>query len=374
MKNWREKLYENKDGRWLITKGIHAYFPLYQQSISLTYKCTRRCSDCYVYHQIGDDNKMRMSDEVFEQLCNVVDNSYDRHNVLHQMVNFIGGEPLLETKRIGILSDIIFEKTPGMEIIVYTNGDLVDMINYEDLKRVTFYVLNTTNIPISEIERRLKVLKNKSLNENVSLHIASVLNNFNLDRIEDIVHFSIKNRYKMRFTRNSLEGDDPLYINNLIKGLHKACNILEDYKNKGTQIDTFLMLDNNSFGTTINGRPWSSHTCGARTEVIFPDGSIGVCTRAIGHPDSIAGYIWDDDINDKLDSKRKIWKMHHKKYEECRDCEIGHDCNGGCTYDRWLTNKKLDGIHPFCKVYKEILPRLKKLHYYQNFEMNPCSW
>jgi len=149
------RMYSKEDGR-LQGKDGWEKFPFFWFLLSLSYKCTRRCSYCYVFNQDGYDNKMEMDENTSLRLLEWIPEVWKVNNVKVNVIVFLGGEPLLRTDRIKKVMDSVYKNTDGMQGFLYTNGDVIDSVNWDDLEDVQWISINITDISIEELSRRMK--------------------------------------------------------------------------------------------------------------------------------------------------------------------------------------------------------------------------
>ena len=79
--------------------------PYFWFLLFLSYRCTKRCSYCYAFNQVGDDNRLEMDERTFSRLLEWIPEVWSVNHVKVNIVNFLGGEPLLRTDRIRKVMD-----------------------------------------------------------------------------------------------------------------------------------------------------------------------------------------------------------------------------------------------------------------------------
>jgi len=348
-----EALYSKEDGR-LQGKGRWARFPLFWFHLFLSYKCTRRCPYCYAFNQVGDDKAMEMDDRTFSRLLEWIPEVRQVNNVKVNSIIFLGGEPLLRTDRVRKVMDSVYEKTDGMQGTLYTNGDLVDSVNWDDLEDIQYMVTNITDISIGELSRRMKIIGERS--NALGQTIVATLDDYNLERLPEITRFGMENGYRLRYQRDIFRGLDRDYMKRLLGKYHELCDLLEDYIVRGYHVWTTFLLD--FLIPEWNGES-SPYLCGKRLATIYPDGSVGSCIRehtfrpgTIFDPDPLSAIrceLYDYDV-EKPDIP-----------DECRKCEAAAACQGGCPHDKILLTGTRSGKSVSCEVHREIIPRLRQL-------------
>ena len=356
IQKWIKELFINPDKR-IIGLGDSKMFPLYWYQIFPTYRCTRKCGFCFVDKQKGNlRNVPDMNEKTLQRLCEWLPKSYYEHNYLFCMVQFLGGEPLLLTPYIKRIMDAVFEKTPGMIGLLHTNADLWDSVNWDDLDNINIWHLQSGNTDIDELSRRLDIILShgENLFNGVPSCIAIVWDEYNLSRMEELISFARDRNIALRTYHDYTRSEDEPYKEHLLKRMHDAVDLLEKYKmTSNLFLDAFVKWD----------YPVSQFPCGSRLITIQPDGSAGVCTREPNLENSRIGTIFDEGLLAKVKT-RKDWHVRYNKIghpEECLTCIVKNTCQGGCIFDRVHRTKKLTGSYAFCKLHKEIFPRLNML-------------
>lgn len=100
-------------------------FPL-RVMFEVTYKCNFRCKHCYV----PEDYKNRADELTREQIFAILDQLRDMGCFY---LGFTGGEPFV---RSDIMDILWYAKKKGVEVIIYTNGSLIDKNIASELARL----------------------------------------------------------------------------------------------------------------------------------------------------------------------------------------------------------------------------------------------
>lgn len=328
--------------------------PLFWFLLFLSYRCTRRCSYCYAFNQVGDDNRLEMDEDTFSRLLEWIPEVWLANHVKVNIVNFLGGEPLLRTDRIRRVMDSVFAHTGGMQGLVNTNGDLVDTVNWDDLDHIKWMTVNITDIGIDELARRMRIIKDRSAVVNQT--IAVTLDEYNLQRILDISRFGLENGYRLRYNKNLFKGMDPAYQTHVLEKYHELCDLLEDYAARGYDVHTTFLLD---LLIPLWDLEASPYPCGRRLATVFPDGSFGPCIRDHAFK---TGTIFDPDPISKLQCRRFHFDLNQPDVPDaCRSCESKTTCQGGCPRDKLLVTGTRSGQSVVCDIHREIIPRLRRL-------------
>jgi radical SAM protein with 4Fe4S-binding SPASM domain len=276
------------------------------------------------------------------------------NNIKVNAISFLGGEPLLRTDRIKKVMDSVYKNTDGMQGNVYTNADLIDTVNWDDLEDIQWITTNITDISIKELARRMKIIAARS--NVIGQTIAATLDDDNLKRVLEISKFGIENGYRLRYYRNLYRGVDTEYKARLLQKYHELCDLLEKYIIKGYDVHTTFMLD-----TLIPlwDEESSPYLCGKSIATVYPDGTIGPCLRNQTYK---TGTIFDPDSLSKLQCDTFYYGVGQQDLpDECKQCESRTACQGGCPFDKLLLTGTRSGKSVVCDIHKEIIPRLRYL-------------
>jgi radical SAM protein with 4Fe4S-binding SPASM domain len=348
-----KRMYAKEDGRFK-GEGPWAKLPFFWFILFLSYRCTRRCEYCYALNQVGDDNKTEMDEKTFSRLLEWIPEVWRVNNIKVNAISFLGGEPLMRTDRVKRVMDSVYKNTDGMQGNIYTNSDLIDTVNWDDLEDIQWFTTNITDISIDELSRRMKIIKERS--NTIGQTIAATLDDFNLERALDTTRFGIENGYRLRYYRNLYRGADTVYRKRLLKKYHELCDMLENYVIKGYDVHTTFLFDTLIPTWDFESSPY---LCGRSIATVYPDGSIGPCLRNHSFK---TGTIFDEDPLSKIQCGDFHYNIGNPDLpDECRQCESRTACQGGCPYDRLLLTGTTSGKSVVCEIHKEIIPRLRYL-------------
>ena len=345
-------MYASEDGR-LKGEGIWKKFPFFWFHLFLSYKCTKRCSYCYSFNQLDNDIQIEMDDNTFSRLLEWIPEVWRINNVKVNAVGFLGGEPLLRTDRIKQVMDAVYTQTDGMQGFLYTNGDLVATVNWDDLEDIQWMSMNITDTDLDEIARRMALIGQRS--NVINQTVVATLDDYNLDRILDVSRFGIENGYRLRYNKDLYRGGDALYRQKVLKQYHRLCDLFEDYIVKGYDVHTTFIVDSLVPTWALETSP---HPCGKRVATVYPDGSIGPCIRS--HL-CRTGTIFDENPLDKFQHSDYHYGVTENLPDECTVCESRTACQGGCPHDKIVLTGSAVGKSVMCEVHREIIPRLRYL-------------
>ncbi len=346
-------MYALEDGR---VKGPPGWekFPLFWFLLFLSYKCTRRCAFCYSFNQVGEGNTTEMDDNTFSRLLEWIPEVWRLNNVKVNSIGFLGGEPLLRTDRIKKVMDSVYKNTQGMQGYLYTNGDLIDSVNWDDLEDIQWISTNVTDIPVEELARRMEIVRTRS--NVINQTIVATLDDFNLERILEITRFGMENRYRLRYYRDLFRGKDAEYHKRILSKYRELCDLLEGYVEKGYEVHTTFLLD--TLVPSWN-RESTPYPCGRRLAKVNPDGTFGPCIR---NQKFTTGTIFDPNPLEKINCSTFHYDFTNPGVpDECKECAVKNICQGGCPNDRLLLTGSVAGKSFMCEIHKEIIPRLRRL-------------
>ena len=349
-----QKMYSLDNSRLQGEAGWEKY-PHFWFILFLSYRCTRRCRYCYALNQAGiDKRQLEMDDDTFSVLLEWIPEVWHQNNVKVNLVNFLGGEPLLRTDRIKKVMDAVYSHTDGMQGLVNTNADLVDTVNWDDLESIQWMTTNIADTSLEELARRMKIIRQRS--NVINQTIAATLDDVNLERIVDITAFGIEHGYRLRFYRNLYAYPAPEYQRILLKKYHQVVDLLENYIMRGCDVHTTFLFD-------ILIPAWnlatSPYPCGRRLAVVFPDGTIGPCIR---NHNFVTGTILDPEPLSRLQSELFHYEATRADLpDDCRECAVKTTCQGGCPNDKLMLTGTTAGRSVACDLHREIIPRMRHL-------------
>lgn len=348
-----QRMYAAENGRLQGSAGWEK-LALFWFLLFLSYKCTRKCAYCYSFNQVGRENESEMDEDTFSRLLEWIPEVWKVNKVKVNSIGFLGGEPLLRTDRIRRVMDSVYRHTDGMQGYVYTNGDPVDDVDWDDLEDIQWISVNITEIGIGELARRMEIIGRRS--NVIGQTVVATLDDENLERALEITSFGIENGYRLRFYRNLYRGLDAEYRIRLLKKYHQICDLLEALIVRGFDVHTTFMID--TLIPLWDGET-SPYQCGQRVATVFPDGSIGPCIR---NHTLKSGTIFDPDPLSKIRCDSHQYDLGKSDIpDQCRACESRTTCQGGCPNDKLVLTGSRSGASVMCEIHREIIPRLRHL-------------
>lgn len=348
--------------------------------LHLTNSCNLACSYCYIHKSPGE-----MTSKIGKLAIDKMLQSCANHNINEMNIKFAGGEPLL---RFDLLQQLVdySQQTRGDISVTYTiltNGILVTKQIADYLKQnhigvgVSLDGMDAINDAcrydkngggsFNKIIKGIDILRESEIKPSIMTTVSCS----NYHNLLDLTKFLLEGGYRFRFSleKDCVSGHPGLldHIPELIESLNKCYDYIEQNipKEDFTRLHTFCDAGFN--------RP-SMRSCGAGSNFfsIGHDGKLGVCGLGLAEPFSELGA--DNDLLDCVRTNNpELATNVASNYSKCNDCPWRTSCAGGCPLQAKATYGEYDHYSPYCKVYKEILPRvlrIKGLQMVRNFEQN----
>lgn len=344
-------------GRWTGT-GKYRYFAGFTFLIDLTNDCTRRCSYCYAKNEGNLEG--RMSDDTFNKTLKWIKYIYDVNKIKYNLIIFMGGEPLLDTPRIKLTMRYALESiSPVFYGMIITNGDCIEHVDWNDLQDLDFWMQAVHDTSLEENIRRMKIAKDH-IQRMQSQTWVIVCSDKNIDRIKDLTYAAVENDYRLRIYRDIYRIKDKSYRDKLSIAYNNVLDILEDYANQGHDIPLDALFDvlNPKYHKGFDGYPVSPYMCGRNYASIRTDGTVSSCIRK---KKTFNTRVDEFDIS-KLKTPEYQWRLSHKRHpDECFECEVRTECQGGCPFDNEITTGSTIGKSIMCDVHKPVILRMQKI-------------
>jgi uncharacterized protein len=312
--------------------------------IALTSYCNANCSYCFEKNIV----KTNLSEKNIDTVCEYIIKCSEGRNT---HITWFGGEPLLNTKGISIITDKLKKANVNFVSSIITNGYYLDRYasNFID------WNIKRAQITIDGLHEEYDMVKNyneeghsafdKIIN---NIHIALENNirivvrvNFDASKCDDykmIINFMNKEfGQKIRLYFHDIFGQDFVLANTLDNNPH--VRILHE-------------LSKNGYVKTLRDlkiiRKYTS--CGIHKPnfiALSPDGSAVKCEHYIGRTNTIfnLGNISDPNFNPSI-------VLNSLQYE-CKTCRCFPICSGGCLAS-WM-EKPRGGCLPIKNALSEIL-------------------
>ncbi len=175
---------------------------LHLVEIEITNACNLNCKHCYVNREKIDFMQYDTAKSIIDQCAEMG---------VHRIV-FTGGETLLHKSLIRLAR---YAKAQGIqEIVLFTNGLLIDEDNAQQLSVFNFVQISIDVLPgkkghfrieyANEVEKRVKLLKSK----NITVALLATLHHSLLPFISDMVQYAKRLDIRIAFDKLIPIGDD----------------------------------------------------------------------------------------------------------------------------------------------------------------------
>jgi len=319
-------------------------FPL-RVMFEVTYRCNFKCKHCYVPQACKNVNKEINTSEVFLILDQL-------KNLGCFYLGFTGGEPFVRKDFLDILW---YAKKTGFEIIIYTNGS---MINKNTIRELSLLRPNKIDITIPAVNKNIfeditgikgshrKVFDTiRLLHKNgINLGFKTSLLKNNRNEIEKIRKFSESLNVDYRFSEMlypRLDSSRGPYDSIKKQYLSDSFSIQYDYINKHKKNIEFFnkKIDRNiSYKSSLSKSKVFDCGAGFSQAAITPIGELKICILA-------------DFPKYKIlkSSLKSCWKRLNSLTERikakinypCKGCKLKKDCNW-CPAKSWIVNKNFN--------------------------------
>ena len=341
----KEKLTTLSNDFYYLTKGLiktQLFIP--KVNLEITSKCNLRCKHCYILDSsnINDSDKFKIIEII---------NKLKKSNV--QILNLTGGEPFVEKWVFEIIN---YAHNKGLELIINTNGTLLNNNIIEKIKRISprifFNVSLDGNRTIHDIIRgrrtftkvitNIKLLKDKGfpmrinyvVNKKNLLYTPFIYLKANKWKIEDFIIIPLRRIGKAKKNKNLhlnfINWIVLLFMVKFIKFLKKKFKFYTNFDIIRCATFTYLHIDK--------------------------DGNIHYCDQI--PKTMMLGNIFETSL-------LEIW--HSQRYKElfqkdnikppCKFCKYKENCQVDCRAEVYsLTGDFFAGnpMYPFCKILNKI--------------------
>lgn len=326
-----------------------------------TLACQLKCPYCFE-HNISDNKRCSVKNEVIEAMFNLLDSYTVNHNIKIIKIIFFGGEPLLRKDIIThiLFSLHIFSVTRGIELKteLITNGELLDKEICQTLKKYNWTRLQVTLDGFRDTHNETRRRKDgKETFDTIITKIKLVIAEKYIDKIDLRVNLSKTNFASVRKLINYLAHLNMADVLNLTVGLIESygenscsnisCNVQGEDIDAGTAINYLkLSLFAKSLGFNIPDEFMAGPICIAtmtNSVVIQPDGGMQKCFCSVGMEEfnfgNLPGYK-------QLHLKDPRFEFFEERTKNClkEKCPFLPICNGGCI---WRSVHRHGGVKGF---------------------------
>lgn len=270
--------------------------------LNITNRCNLACKHCY----LGKPGNMEIDKGIFEKAVS----QFEEMGGLKLMIS--GGEPLLHSQFWELM-----EILPSYElrVVVLSNGTLFD----ESASKKISHYANEVQVSIDGIqshdlfrgkgsfEKAIRGINNLKMFD-VPVSIATMVHKFNT------IEFNKMEELFSGMEVISWSVDVPCISGRLAQN--------RDYVLDVKEAANYLKFGFGSGAHESSG----NYTCGSHLCAVSPDGTVSKC-----------GFFEDEPVG-TVDNLRYTWEELCRKYLftldnlKCSECELIHDCRGGCRF------------------------------------------
>lgn len=356
----------------------------YSFIVKLTGACNLRCSYCYHYNNMENNQKHFnmdvMSDKVLEQTIKKLIEMNNRY------VNFIwhGGEPLLAgIEKFKKIIDYQ-NRYKGSKLVINSVQSNGTLMNDEWAK---FFAENKFHVGISlDGPKELHTKNRTTFGSNSDLLYQETLNSIKL-----LIKFKVSFGVLTVLTKHSLQYIQEIhdfYFRNGITGVGFLPAVTLDNTGKVNSevsispndyahfIISFFDIWSQSQETNLKIREFDEYIRGFLNVehrlcrfcdscknyfTVYPDGSIYLCDNFPLTDEFKVGTVYNQK-EDILKSENYITFLSkvNKVPASCKKCSYFKVCNGDCKYSRFIVDNDFHKEGYFCQAYKKIYPHVEK--------------
>jgi len=307
----------------------------------VTYACNLKCNYCYAIRK----NKM-MTPEIACSSADFVIDFAKKRQSKEMMVQFIGGEPLLNTSIIEIIVDKMIkfknQKSIKMKTSLTTNGILLNKKSIDSIRRLGPIQVQITIDGPEEIHNKrrflsggnsFKVIINNIIKFKQNIDELVIRVNIDYENIEYIPDL-LQQLYDYGLVDASLTMIPTFSHTEQCSHYHSYCFTEKDIPSKIRKVWS-IALD---LGFNLGWSPMPTFiSCGAVSPsnlAIDPYGDIYKCAAAYGDKIHVIGNIFNG-IDSSSNSLYESYINRDNlilKNEECKECRSLPICKGGCNF------------------------------------------
>lgn len=328
-----------------MSKANKTTKPIKMLGLSLTGRCNFKCAYCYA--EMHPQETLSYGDA-----CKAIDLAAGSNGSNEFIVQFTGGEPLLEFALLKRIVGYVEEKKYKAILQIQTNGSLVTE------KIAKFLARSKIGVGVSldgrpQINNKTRMLAdgtggtNAALRgisilkkNNVAIGITCVVSENNVEQLPGIVEMAyyLGNVRKIGFDLLRAQGRGEKLKSADVKKLRRSLTLTYTLAEKMEHLTTmkihFSQIDNVKVVESSRGKYNFGHCYAMNGNAAFVDarGDIYACSSLIGMKEFYLG-----NVNSGIDQEKnaKVQKRIKDAMLYCRSCADFYSCGGGC-FARWL--------------------------------------
>ncbi len=348
--------------------------------VNLTDKCNLNC--VYCSRQFARKKPSSMSLDLVKDILKKA-GDYAEKNKIRMTIQFHGGEPLLEFKKIIFAVDSISkDKLKNLKLRIQTNGVLLnEEIMKECVKRNIEVGISLDGRQIEndltrkntcgggtfeDITRALNLIK-KHQKEVRCLTVITNINIKNLSKIlkffdelgiNDVGFLPLYEEPRTRTIKKEMVPDMKSLADSQKELFDKWIRLLENKKYKNLNISTFQILIWNLLSSNGNNKKFRVN-CGVGTNSLFieSDGSVWGCGAFSYANELNLGNISDNSFEDIQSNSnyKKFQQRITSNTNKCKDCVFQFICKGGCVANGYRQKGNIFDTDIWCDYWIEII-------------------
>lgn len=338
--------------------------------IHVTDRCNLRCSYCFLPHR-----KVDMPEEVGHDVVNASLRAALLQGYSQVKLKYAGGEPTLRMDFVEKLhlhaQEKFTQKSVALSGVVLTNGTL---LNEGALRRIgragLELMISIDGMSFSNDRQRIaprglgtaaKIRQaiDKALNANIVPCISITVTPESALALPQFIEWILARdlEFGINFYRETPGASPHTDIEReeakLVAGLHAVYDVLERRLPNRSLLDS--IADRTSLSLPHN------HACGAGINylVFNTDGSISKCHMLLDQPATTCAD--PNPLATIGGGSHGFENLPVKEREDCAMCEWSEWCAGGCPLLTLRVAGNSKARSPYCRIYREILPRVIRL-------------
>ncbi|MBO3283905.1 radical SAM protein [Paenibacillus sp. FSL M8-0228] len=324
-----------------------------------TFSCNFRCSYCFE-NLTSKSGKRAFSQKIQNEILTYIEKSVEELHFKRIIVNWTGGEPLLEFKNITSLMErinfIANKNKISIDHFMVSNGYLLTSDRAKKLKELGVKRIQITIDGSKKSHDQRRILANKEgtfdkIIENINkscefIHI-TIRTNVDLDNI----HFM--NEYIEYMGRQLFKDKVSIYFSATTEYSaggcvsNSSCYANKDFSKVIIKLYECALEKGLNISYYPQYEPVACAAIAANSMVIQPDGGIQKCWNTVGNKNYLIGHISENFSIEQLNSNKWIDYSPYK-FEKCRGCNVLPLCGGGCAQQAFESEEK----QPVCREFK----------------------
>ncbi|MDQ0494387.1 uncharacterized protein QOZ95_002550 [Paenibacillus brasilensis] len=304
--------------------------------------------------------KSSFSQKIQNEILTFIEESIKKLNIKRIVVNWTGGEPLLEFKKITILMErinlIADENKINVAHFMVSNGYLLTVERAKILSELGVQRIQITIDGSKASHDQRRILANKEgtfdkIMKNIEhscdfIHIM-LRTNVDLNNIQSMDEYMeymggqiFKKKVSIYFSATTEYSAGGCVSNS-------SCYANKDFSKVILKLYEKALEKNLNISYYPQYEPVACAAIAANSIVIQPDGDIQKCWNTVGNNEYLVGHISGSFSMDQLNSNRWLDYSPYK-FEKCRSCNVLPLCGGGCAQQAFESEEK----QPVCREFK----------------------